>query len=153
MRRDFARRRDVMIRSAFVTDCRAWYDDMADSYFRVEHARAAACDELARTARDHPIEHRGGHRSARARMHYCEPPGANLDLVHRMAADFADGVIDFTRAAVEDEIVDHVLEEAQHAMLRDVDLFVNAPRLDDGGRRGIVFEDRECARGQAPGGC
>ena len=85
-------------------------------------------------------------------MHDCEALAVDLELINRMAPDFADGVIDLAGAAVEDQIVDHVLKEAEHAMLRHIDRFVDAARLDDGAGRRIVFEDWEGRRGQALGG-
>ncbi len=141
-----------MVRGSFVANRGVRHYDLANRYFRIEHAGAAACDELAGAARDYPIEHRGGHRRTGARMHDCEPLAVDLELINRMASDFADGVIDLAGAAVEDEIVDHVLKEAEHAMLRYIDRFVDAARLDDGAGRRIVFEDWKGRRGQALGG-
>src|SRR5208283_2323883 len=112
----------------------------------------AACDELARAACNYSIEHRRGHRGTGARMHDCEALAVKLELVNRMAPDFADGVIDLAGTAVEDQIVDHGLEEAEHAMLRHIDRFVDAARLDDRGVRPVVFKNWEGRRGQALSG-
>ena len=90
--------------------------------------------KLAHAARDASIEHRSGHRSAHARVSHRQPLAAELELVNGMAPHFADRVIDLAGAAIEDEVVDHVLEEAEHAMLWHVDRFVHPARLDDRSR-------------------
>ena len=136
-----------MVRGALVANRGARHDDMANRDLRVEHARAAACDELARAERDHQLEHRRRDRSADARMHHGEAATVEVELVNRMPAGLPIRDVNIA-GAIAHQLVDHVLEKAEHAMFRHVDRFVHAPRLDDRARRGIVFEDRERARGK-----
>src|ERR1700722_4228967 len=84
-------------------------------------------------------------------MHDSQTLAVNLNLVHRMTADFAHVVIDLASATIENQVVDHVLEKAEDAVLRDIDALVHAARFDDGGWGRIVFDDREGARDEMLG--
>ena len=141
-----------MIRRALIAHRRVRHDDMADGDLRVEHSRAAACDELARTERDRQLEHRRRDRSADPRMHHGKPAAIEIELVNRMIAGFPTLGVNLARA-IAHEVVDHVLEKAEHAVFGDVEAFIHAARLDDRSRRGIVLDDREGASQRAASEC
>ena len=58
---------------------------------------------------------------AHPRMHDGQTLAVDLNFVHRKAPDFAHVVIDLAGAAVENQVVDHVLKEAEYAVFGDVD--------------------------------
>src|SRR5580700_3331658 len=83
-------------------------------------------------------------------MQHCEPPPVEIELVNRMIAGLP--MLDMDLAgAIADQVVDHVLEEAEHAVPGDIDALVHVARLDDGGWGRIVFDYWEGARDETFG--
>src|SRR5580704_5392359 len=88
---------------------------MAEDHFGHEDAGAAACDELATSDRDELFQYRRAHRSADPRMHDGDPMLAELQFVNRLRAFLAPARVCDPRALA--DVVDDILEEAQHAVL------------------------------------
>lgn len=73
-------------------------------------------------------------------MRHHDATAAEFHFVNRMLASFADGTMNYpSRAAY---VVDHILEETQHRMLRHLARRMDDVRLDDGGAGFIEFENR-----------
>src|ERR1700676_280847 len=83
-------------------------------------------------------------------MQHGEAPPVEIELVNRMLAGFPMLDVDLA-GAIADQVVDHVLEKAEHAVLGYVDALVHAARFDDGGWGRIVFDDWEGARDETLG--
>src|SRR5579862_7452386 len=101
---------------------------MPEDHLGYEDAGATACDELAASDRDKLFQHRGAHRRADARMRHYDAILAELQFINRLRTFLAATGVGEPRALA--DVVDNILEEAQHAMLGNLLWLVNDVRLD-----------------------
>lgn len=77
-------------------------------------------------------------------MNDGKPAAAIVKLVDRVVACLALAVVEMARAgALAHQLGDHLLEEAQHAMLGDVDRLDHPGRFDDRDARAVELEQRD----------
>ena len=115
---------------------------MAEGDIGHQDAGAAAGDERSTTACDEFLQERRGERGADTGVDQRQPRPLQLQLIDRVLSDLADQDVDLSRAVEFDDGLDHILEEAQHYVTRDVDRIDDLVGLDDGAGCGIELQDR-----------
>ena len=109
-----------MVRGPLVPNSRRGHDDVSDGQVLVEHARPSAGDELLAAEGDQFFEQEGGQRRTDAGVEHPQSPPIQVKLVQGVRPDLGVGAGHDLWFVLLDQPGNHVVEEAQQAVLRHV---------------------------------
>ena len=117
-------------------------DHVAERHVGHQDTGAAAGDERPAPSRDELFEEPCRERRSNSWVDEGQTPSGEGELVDRVATDLGHHVIDRATVVFGEDLLDHVLEEAENDMGGHVDRLDRLRRFDHSGRCWIELQDR-----------